>query len=453
MTSRIQRFQTLWGMLFCFSCMASIAVANNVPWRSNLNAAKLEAAQSGKLVLIHFWKPSCGPCRILEQDVFSQPSVAAVMQQHFVPVKVNTDESPALAEAFRITSLPSEIVLSPQGQPLRKVNCPLKAEEYQSQLASLAQLGQQGTNTPAHQPVLAAYAGLNLEQQQQSNYPTPQPQNTPQAGSPQQRAAPAPSMTSNPYATNATSTAAPKTEPAVAAPPQSPYGKTRPAAQQTAAAQTPNPPSLPSNAMPSSYRPQQYQAQQASGATARYEQPGPSVQAPPSGYTANNTPPVATQPQQVDLMHSQSATASVATPSANNNQPKLPPGSPPLAFDGFSPVALNKSRKWVAGDPQIGAVHRGRTYLFTSEEERQQFFADPDKYSPVFSGLDPVKLLEENQEVEGSRQFGFKYLGAFYLFSSQESMNRFAENPNKYAAGVKQAMQQVEAGSAGRIVR
>src|SRR5690606_4246991 len=124
---------------------------------------------------------------------------------------------------------------------------------------------------------------------------------------------------------------------------------------------------------------------------------------------------------------------------------EMPPGTPPLAFDGYCPVSLRADRKWIAGNTQFGAIHRGRTFLFTGEEQRQQFLANPDAYCPVFSGVDPVLLLDSNQVVEGSRRFGFDYRGAFYLFSSEESMNKFKSQPDVYAAGVRQAMNRMEA--------
>ena len=102
---------------------------------------------------------------------------------------------------------------------------------------------------------------------------------------------------------------------------------------------------------------------------------------------------------------------------------------------------------------QFGAYHRGRTFLFAGQQQQQQFLANPDAYCPVFAGLDVVKMLEENQEVEGNRRYGFKYLNAFYLFSSRETMDRFASNPAQYAAGVRQAMLRMDASTNDTIRR
>ena len=114
---------------------------------------------------------------------------------------------------------------------------------------------------------------------------------------------------------------------------------------------------------------------------------------------------------------------------------------------------LKSSRKWVSGNPVYGAIHRGRTYLFTGESQRQQFLASPDAYSPVFSGLDAVLMLDKNQAVEGSRKYGYEYRGAFYLFHSPETMAKFSNDPDRYSAQVRQAMNRLDGKLGGTIRR
>ena len=116
-------------------------------------------------------------------------------------------------------------------------------------------------------------------------------------------------------------------------------------------------------------------------------------------------------------------------------------------------MSLRQAKKWVRGKQAFGAIHRGCTYLFASEAQRQQFLANPDAYSPVFSGNDPVKMLDENQEVAGHREYGFEYRNAFYLFSSKETMERFAKQPDLYSMGVRQAMNRMDATADGTIRR
>ncbi len=119
---------------------------------------------------------------------------------------------------------------------------------------------------------------------------------------------------------------------------------------------------------------------------------------------------------------------------------QLPPGSPPLGMEGYCPVTLVNQKRWVQGDSRWGAVHRGRTYLFTGPEEQKHFLASPDSFSPVMSGNDPVMAADQRQVVPGTRTHGVFYGNRIYLFSSEASLQQFNQNPRRYAAESLQAM-------------
>jgi thioredoxin 1 len=67
-----------------------------------------EVLKSDKPVLIDFWAPWCGPCRMLSPTI----SEIAEEQKGKVKVgKVNVDEESELASMFRVTSIPLIIVM------------------------------------------------------------------------------------------------------------------------------------------------------------------------------------------------------------------------------------------------------------------------------------------------------------------------------------------------------
>ncbi len=86
-------------------------------------------------------------------------------------------------------------------------------------------------------------------------------------------------------------------------------------------------------------------------------------------------------------------------------------------------------------------IHRGCLYLFAGPQEQQQFWSNPDQYSPVLSGIDPVLALDNGATVRGRREYGVEYNGQVYLFSSESTRQHFENNADRYAGGVRQAMQ------------
>jgi len=114
-------------------------------------------------------------------------------------------------------------------------------------------------------------------------------------------------------------------------------------------------------------------------------------------------------------------------------QSQLPPGSPPLGLEGYCPVTMVNEKLWERGNPRWGVVHRGRTYLFIGREAQQTFLANPDRFSPVMSGIDPVLAIDQNQIVPGTVGNGVFFDKRFYLFSSGTSQRLFNQNPRRYA--------------------
>jgi YHS domain-containing protein len=48
-------------------------------------------------------------------------------------------------------------------------------------------------------------------------------------------------------------------------------------------------------------------------------------------------------------------------------------------------------------------------------------------------GYDPVSFFQENNPIKGSQTWSTEYRGAAWYFSSEENLNLFTNNPNKYA--------------------
>ena len=68
-----------------------------------------EQAIAGKEpVLVDFWAPWCGPCRMIAPVI---EQVAAEFEGRAVVGKVDVDEEPGLAQRFGVMSIPTLVVL------------------------------------------------------------------------------------------------------------------------------------------------------------------------------------------------------------------------------------------------------------------------------------------------------------------------------------------------------
>ncbi len=97
---------------------SSLVRAQEVDWRSDYNTARREAASKNRPLVIDFGTEDCFWCKKLDASTFHDPSVVSVMNEKFVPLRIDANREAQLAGALHIQSYPTVVLASADGKIL-----------------------------------------------------------------------------------------------------------------------------------------------------------------------------------------------------------------------------------------------------------------------------------------------------------------------------------------------
>ena len=92
----------------------SLFAASSV-WKTDFDAARIEAQRLQRPLLVHFYSDSCAPCVHMEQNVLHKAPVEEYIASSMVAVSVNVDQHADLQRRFNINRWPCDFVLDPSG--------------------------------------------------------------------------------------------------------------------------------------------------------------------------------------------------------------------------------------------------------------------------------------------------------------------------------------------------
>lgn len=440
-----------------FLTAAPLHAQDRIPWVTIDQARQLSQRQN-RLVLLHFWRESCEPCRTLERRVFNRPEFIRALTTGYIPVKINADTNPLLVEHYGIRSVPTDVIVTPEGREIQRFTSKQDPDQYIAVLDGIRARAGVGVYAQA-----SAAGGQARQSSQPSGHDGAAESQLPPRGASgafnqgqytnplQQNAAPQRSNVApryaNPYGaeqgSSNTSTQGSRWGSAEPAQPETnrfAHGNT--SAQNASRYSDSGVQSSNDGAIGSQYQlnrqapqsnpqPKENQFFQDSMAT---NVPGsdtnPSIGIPDNRLSQDRGAIYGTQPQQSSV------------PSQMPQQPPTAAGLP-IALEGFCPVSLVLDRAWKDGNRQWGARHNGHLYFFAGPQQQQEFLRNASVYAPLMSGYDPVIYLETGQRVPGKREFGVYVLepGPIALFANEATLQRFEGNPEYYTQALQRQAQ------------
>jgi thioredoxin-like negative regulator of GroEL len=92
--------------------------AQEVRWRNDYTAARREAAETGRPLLFDFGTEGCVWCRKLDATTFRDPKIVKLLNERFIPVKIDAQKEQRLTAALGIDGFPTLVLASSDGHVL-----------------------------------------------------------------------------------------------------------------------------------------------------------------------------------------------------------------------------------------------------------------------------------------------------------------------------------------------
>jgi tetratricopeptide (TPR) repeat protein len=125
-----------WTLALLGSLLAlpAAARAEEIRWRHDYGAARKEAQEKGLPIMLDFGTSNCFWCRKLDENTFRDPRIIALLNERFIPLKVDGERETTLVQALRVASYPTLVLAASDGRILGTLEGYQEAEKFHDSL-------------------------------------------------------------------------------------------------------------------------------------------------------------------------------------------------------------------------------------------------------------------------------------------------------------------------------
>jgi thioredoxin-like negative regulator of GroEL len=97
---------------------AAATASDKVEWRADYDSARREASTKSLPLFLDFGTEDCVHCRRMHQTTFKDPAIIKLLNERFIPLKIDANREPKLAQSLRIQAYPTMILAGNDGKIL-----------------------------------------------------------------------------------------------------------------------------------------------------------------------------------------------------------------------------------------------------------------------------------------------------------------------------------------------
>ncbi|MDY6903470.1 MAG: DUF255 domain-containing protein [Thermodesulfobacteriota bacterium] len=130
-------------MILCFIVLLGAACSggngsaqaeeNHIQWMPYDQGLDV-ADKQGKKVFLHFYTDWCHYCKVMAQKTFTDQDVISFLNDHFVAIRVNSDEEKSLAQKYSVRGVPVSWFLEEDGEQIGSRPGYLPPEDFMTML-------------------------------------------------------------------------------------------------------------------------------------------------------------------------------------------------------------------------------------------------------------------------------------------------------------------------------
>ena len=96
------------GLIFSANTGAQIHLLHNY------DLARSIANKSGRLIVMDFWASWCGPCKVMDEELWNSPEIQKI-SKNFIGVRIDVEVEKTLVKRYRANSIPKVIIITVNG--------------------------------------------------------------------------------------------------------------------------------------------------------------------------------------------------------------------------------------------------------------------------------------------------------------------------------------------------